>query len=119
IRALHERRWRVLLSFGAVMVVLWGGTLLIGGPAIYRTWLAAIGGYDDYLPNRPLLFPPFGPLLGLLAAAFWWRAGRHDLWGALLLLNTLVYPLSVVYVAVGVAFVVARWRTDWPWYPLV
>jgi hypothetical protein len=25
----------------------------------------------------------------------------------------------VIYIAVGVAFVVIRWRADWPWYPLI
>jgi hypothetical protein len=117
--ALRERRWQVLLSFGSVVVVLWGGILLVSGPMIYQTWFAALSGYDDYLPNRPLLFPPFGLLMGILAAAFWWRFGQRDHVGALLLLNTFIYPLSVIYAAVGVAFVVIRRRPDWPWYPLI
>jgi hypothetical protein len=64
------------------------------------------------------LFPPFGPVLGVLAVLLWWRSGRGDIWGMLLLLNTLLFPLSVVYVAVAIAFVVIRWRPDWQWYPL-
>ena len=116
--ALQQRRWRMLAAFALVSAALWGGITLVSGPSIYTLWLAGLRQYGPNLPNRPLLFPPFGPALGLLAAALWWRLGRGDIWATLLLLNTLLYPLSVVYVAVAIAFVVVRWRPDWRWYPL-
>jgi hypothetical protein len=116
--AIRARRWSVLLSFVLLSAVLWGAVILISGPAIYIQWWEGLSHYGPDLPNRPLLFPPFGPLLALLAGVLWWRYGRHDIWGSLLLLNTLLFPLSVVYVAVGVVFVVIRWRPDVPWYPL-
>ncbi len=116
--AVRARRWSVLLSFALLSAVLWGGVILASGPAIYAQWREGLSHYGPNLANRPLLFPPFGPLLALLAGVLWWRYGRQDVWGLLLLLNTLIFPLSVVYVAVGVAFVVIRWRPDAPWYPL-
>lgn len=118
IDALLHRRWTMLAWFGLLSGVLWGGAALIGGVTIYAQWLDGLRNYGPNLPNRPLLFPPFGPLLALLAIILWWRYGRNDVWGLLLLLNTLIYPLSVVYVAVGIAFVVIRWRPAGPWYPL-
>ncbi|MBC8074658.1 MAG: DUF2029 domain-containing protein [Chloroflexales bacterium] len=116
--ALRERRWQSLLSFGLVSLALWGGAALIAGPTIYAHWLSAISNYGPELATRSLLFPPLGPLLGLMAIALWWRYGRGDVLGLLLLVNTLIYPLGVVYVATGLAFVVIRWRRDWPFYPL-
>lgn len=118
LRAARARRWRLLASFAGLSALLWGGAALLSGPAIYVQWVAGLRNYGPNLPNRPLLFPPFGPGIGLLAGALWWRYGRHDWWGALLLLNTLIFPMSVVYVAVGLAFVVLRWRPATPWYPL-
>ena len=116
--AVRARRWRLLAAFAGLSALLWGGAALISGPAIYLQWVEGLRSYGPNLPNRPLLFPPFGPALGLLAGALWWRHGRRDWWGTLLLLNTLIFPMSVVYVAVGLAFVVLRWRPDTPWYPL-
>lgn len=117
--ALREQRWKVPLVFGLVSAMLWGAVLAISGPALYRTWLDSLFGYSTLLPNRPLLWPPFGPCIGVLAGLLWWRHGRRDIWGTALLLNTLLYPLSVVYVAIGLAFVVIRWQPRWSWYPLL
>jgi hypothetical protein len=116
--ALRARRWTMLVWFGAVSAVLWGGVVLVSGVEIYAQWLEGLRHYEPDLLSRPLLFPPFGPLLGLMAAVLWWRFGRRDPWGTLLLLNTLLYPLAIVYVTVGIAFVVIRWRPNTPWYPL-
>ncbi|GIV98113.1 MAG: hypothetical protein KatS3mg057_2770 [Herpetosiphonaceae bacterium] len=117
--ALRGHRWRLLAAFALTSTILWGGILLSEGPAIYLKWFDGLRAYGPELPNRPLLFPPFGPLLGIFAVLLWRCYGRGDLWTLLLLLNTLIYPLSVVYVASGVAFVIIRWRKDWPWYPLL
>jgi hypothetical protein len=119
IQALRARRWALLISFTVVSVLFWGGIVLVSGPEIYYQWLEGLRQYGPNLPNRPLIFPPFGPLLAVLAGLLWWRYGRRDIWGALLLLNTLIFPLSVVYVAVGIAFVVIRWRPDGPRYLLL
>ncbi len=116
--ALRERRWQVPGLFAGICALLWGGVALVAGPQIYAQWHQGLNAYRVALPDRPLLALPFGPVLGLLAAGFWWRHGRHDPFGALVLLNTLLYPLSVIYIAVGIAFVVIRWRPAWPWYPL-
>lgn len=117
--ALRGRRYRFLISFAGISLVLWGGIVFISGPQIYQQWLQGLRDYGPELANRPLVFPPIGPLLAIGAGMLWWRRGRGDWWGILLLLNTLLFPLSVVYVAVGIAFVVIRWRPDWPHYPLV
>jgi hypothetical protein len=118
IQALRARRWPVLVSFALVSAFFWGGVVLFSGLDIYSQWIEGLRQYGPYLPNRPLIFPPFGPILAMLAGFLWWRYGRRDPWGTLLLLNTLLFPLSVVYVAVGIAFVVIRWRPDGPRYPL-
>lgn len=117
-RAARERRWGLPLAFLVVSTTIWVAALVAAGPGILPRWVDGLRAYDDNLPNRPLIFPPLGPLLALLAGVLWWRRGRRDALGALLLLNTLLYPLSVIYVAVGVAVVVLRWRDDWPLYPL-
>lgn len=117
--ALRERRWRIVISFGSISVLLWCAPLLIAGPQIYTQWLVGLDGYDQFLPNRSLLFPPFGPILGAMAVLLWHRHGRNDIFGLTLLLNTLIYPLSVIYVAIAVAFVVIRWNPRWAWYPLI
>jgi hypothetical protein len=117
--ALRERRWGLLTSFAALSAALWLAPLLVAGPQIYAQWLVGLDGYDQFLPNRPLLFPPFGPLLGAMALLLWHRHGRSDLFGLAMLLNTLAYPLSVIYVAAAVALVVIRWNPHWAWYPLV
>ncbi|NTW97424.1 MAG: DUF2029 domain-containing protein [Oscillochloris sp.] len=116
--ALRGRRWGLLASFAALSAALWLGPILVSGPQIYAQWLVGLDGYDQFLPNRPLLFPPLGPLLGAMALLLWQRHGRGDLFGLALLLNTLAYPLSVIYVATAVALVVIRWSPRWPWYPL-
>ena len=116
--ALRARRWPILLWFAFLSAALWGGAILVGGMEIYGQWLDGLRHYGPDLHNRPLLFPPLGPLLGLMAVVLWWRYGRRDPWGTLLLINTLLFPLSIVYVAVGIAFVVIRWRPNAPWYPL-
>ncbi len=116
--ALRGRRWRLLGAFAAICAALWGGTALALGPQIYARWIAGLGGYTSVIPDRPLLYPPLGPLLGLLALALWRLRGRGDAFGLALLVNTLLYPLSVVYIAISVAAVVIRWNPRWPWYPL-
>jgi|GEM_PF-876906 len=116
--ALYGRRWRLLATFTAICVALWGGAALIAGPQIYAQWIAGLGGYTSAIPNRPLLFPPFGPLLGLMALLLWHLHGRGDPFGLALLVNTLIYPLSVVYIAITIAVVVIRWNPRWQWYPL-
>jgi len=116
--ALRERRWVLLASFAGVSALLWGGILLISGPEIYLQWVQGLQAYREGRPDRPLLGLPLGPLLGLLAGLLWWRHGRSDGFGTLLLINTLIFPLSVVYIAIGVACVVIRWRPNWAWYPL-
>lgn len=117
--ALWQRRWQVLLIFGLASAVLWGVILAISGPEIYQMWFVGLTQYGPQVPHRPLLTPPVGLLVGLLAGIFWWRAGRNDIWGSLLLLNTLLLPYSITYAIAGIAFVVIRWRSDWPWYPLI
>ncbi|NTV65668.1 MAG: DUF2029 domain-containing protein [Oscillochloris sp.] len=117
--ALRERRWALLASFAALSAALWLAPLLVAGPQIYTQWLVGLDGYDQFLPNRPLLFPPFGPLLGGLALLLWRRHGRSDIFGLALLANTLIYPLSVIYVATAIALVVIRWQPRWAWYPLI
>jgi Glycosyltransferase family 87 len=117
--AYRGRRWHFLQGFTATSLVLWGGIALITGPQIYIQWLQGLRDYGSELANRPLIFPPIGPVLALGAGFLWWRHGRGDWWAGLLLLNTLLYPLSVSYVAVGLAFVIIRWRPDWPHYPLI
>jgi hypothetical protein len=119
LRSMRERRHQLWLSFGAVSAVLWAAALLIAGPQILPQWVAGLIVYDDRLPDRLLLFPPLGVLVGLLSIALWWRYGRGDVFGLLMLLNTLIYPLSVIYMTSVVAFVVIRWRRDWVWYPLL
>ncbi|WP_129626265.1 glycosyltransferase 87 family protein [Candidatus Oscillochloris fontis] len=119
LEALWQRRWRLPLAFTLINLVLWGGTALLAGPQIYVQWLGGLMNYDQFLPNRPLLFPPFGMILGALAVFFWYRHGRGDMFGLALLFNTLIYPLSVVYSASALAMVVIRWNPRWPWYPLI
>jgi hypothetical protein len=118
LRALLARRWGLPLTFVAVSAAIWAAALLIAGPQIVPQWVGGLIVYDDLLPDRMLLFPPFGPLIGVLVGLLWWRHGRGDVFGLLLLLNTLFYPLSVIYMTAAVAFVVVRWRRDWVWYPL-
>ncbi|NNJ13215.1 DUF2029 domain-containing protein [Chloroflexales bacterium ZM16-3] len=118
VRSFRERRYRLPLAFFGISAALWGVSLLIAGPQIVPQWVAGLLVYDDLLPDRMLLFPPFGPLIGLMAILLWWRHGRGDHFGLLILLNLLVYPLSVIYMTSAVAFVVIRWRRDWAWYPL-
>jgi len=116
--AIRTRRWVLLASFAGVSALLWGGILLISGPEIYLQWGQGLQAYREGRPDRPLLGLPFGPLLGVLAGLLWWRHGRSDGFGTLLLINTLIFPLSVIYIAIGVACVVIRWRPNWAWYPL-
>jgi hypothetical protein len=118
LRAARERRLGAPLVCVGLTVALWGGAVLISGPQIIDSWLAGLQTYSAKMFNRPLVFLPLGPLLALLAGLLWWRHGRGDWLGALLLLNTLVYPLSVPYMAVALAVVVVRWRRDWAAYPL-
>lgn len=118
LEALRARRWGLPLSLLGFSGALWAATLLIAGPQIVPQWIGGLIVYDDLLPDRMLLFPPYGPLIGLLAIILWWRHGRGDAFGLIMLLNTLIYPLSVIYMTSVVAFVVMRWRRDWVWYPL-
>lgn len=117
-QALRARRWGLPGTFLVVSVVLWGGVALVAGPQIYLQWIEGLRAYGPNLPNRPLVFPPYGPALATLALLLWHRRGRADGFGAALLLTTLIYPLSVVYVAAALVFVVIRWRPDAPLYPL-
>jgi hypothetical protein len=118
LRGFRERRYRLLLIFSGVSAVLWIAALLIAGPQIIPQWVAGLRVYGDLLPDRLLLFPPLGPLIGLMAILLWWRHGRGDHFGLLMLLNMLFYPLSVAYMTSVVALVVIRWRPTCPWYPL-
>jgi hypothetical protein len=115
--ALRARRWRTLGAFGLASAALWGGAALVAGPQIYAQWLAGLQSYQAALPDRPMLFLPLGPLVALAAAALWRRSGR-DYFGLALLVNTLVYPLSVIYIVSALAFLVIRWRRDWEIWPL-
>lgn len=117
--ACWQRRWNVIIGFALVSFALWGGIALISGLHIYELWFAGLQSYAPDVPNRPLIALPFGPVLVLLSVWIWWRYGRNDVWGVLLLLNTLVYPFSLPYLATAVAFVVIRWKQDHVWYPLV
>ncbi len=117
--AVWKRRWHMPLSFALTSLLLWGGTALIAGPQIYLQWFAALDGYAKLLPNRPLIFPPFGPILAAMALLLWYRYGRSDTFGTLLLLHTMIYPLSVIYVASAISMVVIRWNVRWPIYPLI
>jgi hypothetical protein len=116
--AIRERRWRFPLAVVGINGALWAVSFVIAGPQILPQWINGLLVYDDLLPDRMLLLPPYGPLVGLLTILLWWRNGRGDAFGLLMLLNTLIYPLSVVYMTAAVAFAVIRWRRDWVWYPL-
>ncbi|MBX0327550.1 glycosyltransferase 87 family protein [Oscillochloris sp. ZM17-4] len=118
LRSFRERRYQLPLTFFGISAALWLVAVIIAGPQIVPQWVAGLVVYDDLLPDRLLLFPPLGPLIGLMAVLLWWRHGRGDHFGLLILLTMLFYPLSVVYMTSAVAFVVIRWRRDWPWYPL-
>lgn len=115
--ALRARRWRALGAFALASAALWGGAALVAGPQIYAQWLAGLQAYQAALPDRPMLFLPLGPLVALAAVALWRRSGR-DYFGLALLLNTLIYPLSVIYIVSAIAMLVIRWRRDWELWPL-
>ncbi|NCC32907.1 MAG: DUF2029 domain-containing protein [Chloroflexia bacterium] len=117
--SLMMRQRSLLVAFFLTSLGLWGTMLILAGPEIYLWWLQGLQAYRSILPNRPLLFPPAGWLLGGLALFLWYRYGRGDSFGLALLVNTLIYPLSVVYVALALAPVVMRWQPQTPWYPLV
>jgi hypothetical protein len=119
VNGLRQRRWRMIITFFIVTAALWGGIALVAGPNIYVQWIEGLRNYGPGLPRRSLLLPPLGFVIASLSLLLWWKHGRGDMWGLLLLLNTLLYPMAISYVAVGVAFVVIRWRHDWVWYPLV
>jgi hypothetical protein len=114
---LRARRWRMLGTFALTTALLWGGAALIAGPQIYGQWLAGLNAYRAALPDRPMIFLPLGPLVALSAVLLWRRNGG-DYFALALLLNTLLYPLSVLYIVSAVAFVVIRWRRDWELWPL-
>ncbi|EFO79195.1 hypothetical protein OSCT_2941 [Oscillochloris trichoides DG-6] len=117
--ALWQRRWSVPAAFMLTSLILWGGTALVAGPQIYSQWFVALRGYTQILPTRPLIFPPFGPILAVLVLLFWYRSARTDMFGLALLLNTLIYPISVAYMATPLAALVIRWNPRWPVYPLI
>ncbi len=119
VAALWKRQWRLPLSFALFSALFWGSMLLISGPQIYIQWYTALTGYQDFLPNRPLIFPPLGPLVGAVALYVWYRRGRGDWFGVALLLNTLLYPLSVIYAISALAVVIIRWNPRWAWYPII
>ncbi len=114
---LRTRRWRMLGAFALASALLWGGAALIIGPQIYGQWLDGLNAYRSALPDRPMLFLPLGPLVAL-AAFLLWRRNSDDYFALALLINTLLYPLSVLYIVSAVAFVVIRWRRDWELWPL-
>lgn len=118
LRALLDRRWGLPIWFAGFSAAGWAAALLIAGPQIVPQWVQGLIVYDDLLPDRLLLFPPLGPLVGLLAGLLWWRHGRGDVFGLLILVSVLFYPLSVIYMTAAVAVVVVRWRPGWAWYPL-
>jgi hypothetical protein len=115
--ALRTRRWRMLGAFALTSTLLWGGAALLLGPQIYAQWLDGLNAYRAALPDRPMIFPPLGPLVALSAALIWWR-NRGDYFALALLLNTLLYPLSVLYIVSAIALVAIRWRRDWELWPL-
>lgn len=114
---LRAGRWRVLGAFAAASAALWGGAALAFGPQIYGDWLAGLSAYRGLRPDRPLVFLPLGPLVALLALALW-RRNIADGFALALLINTLLYPISVLYTISALAFIVVRWRRDWEIYPL-
>jgi hypothetical protein len=118
LRAARERRLSVPLMCVGLTAALWAGAMIISGPEIVADWGASLGTYSGKMFNRPLIFLPLGPVVALAGGLLWWRHGRTDWLGALLLLNTLVYPLSVAYMCVALAVVVVRWRRGWAAYPL-
>lgn len=115
--ALRTRRWQLLGSFTLASAVLWISAAVVAGPQIYAQWFAGLGAYQAALPDRPMIFLPLGPLV-LLAAAALWRRSDRDYFGLALLVNTLIYPLSVIYIVSALAFLVIRWRRDWELWPL-
>jgi glycosyl transferase family 87 len=117
--AFRAGRSQLLIAFAVISAALWGGITLISGPMIYQAWLIGLMHYGPGLPLRSLAYPPLGFILILLAGLLWWRVGRRDIWGGLLLFNTLLFPFTIAYATIGIAFAVIRWRPDWRWYPLV
>ncbi|HMQ31699.1 MAG TPA: glycosyltransferase 87 family protein [Chloroflexaceae bacterium] len=114
---LRAGRWRVPGAFALASALLWGGTALLAGPQIYAQWLDGLRAYSASLPDRPMVFLPLGPLV-VLAAVTLWRRADGDTFTLALLLNTLIYPLSVLYIVSAVGFVVIRWRRDAQVWPL-
>lgn len=110
--SLWMRRWRLIGVFTLATAVLWGGALLLAGPQIYIQWLNGLNAYRYALPDQPTISFPLGPLVVLLAMLLW-RRNLRDIFGLALLLNTLLYPLSVLYIISPIAAVVIRWRHDW------
>jgi hypothetical protein len=116
VEALRTRRWPMLGAFTLTSALLWGAAM-IPGPQIYAQWLGGLHAYRAALPDRPMIFPPLGPVVALAAVALW-RRREGDGFALALLINTLIYPLSVIYIVSPVAFVVIRWRRDWELWPL-
>ncbi|EFO79193.1 hypothetical protein OSCT_2939 [Oscillochloris trichoides DG-6] len=117
--ALWQRRWSVHATFLLTSLILWGGTALLFGPQIYAQWWVAFDAYSSKLATRPLIALPFGPILGVLALLFWYRYGRSDIFGLALLINTLIYPLSVIYMSTPLAAIIIRWNPRWNGAPLI
>ncbi|NCC32511.1 MAG: DUF2029 domain-containing protein [Chloroflexia bacterium] len=116
--SLWRRRWDLLGAFMLTTMVLWGGAFLILGAEIYAQWVQGLNAYRGALPDQPLLTLPLGLVLFLLSLLLW-RQHRSDGFGLALLLNTLLYPLSVLYIISPLAPVVIRWRHDWQAWALV
>lgn len=110
--SLRARRWKLLGTFALTSAMLWGGVVLVAGPQIYLQWLDGLNAYSRALPDRPMIFLPLGPIIILLSFLLW-RRRSGDGFGLALLINTLIYPLSVLYIISPLASVVIRWRHDW------
>lgn len=116
--SLRDRRWRLIGAFVGTSAALWLGIALVAGPQIYLQWFNGLNAYSQALPDRPMIFLPLGPLVVVLA--FWlWRRRAGDGFGLALLINTLIYPLSVLYIITPIAAVVIRWRPDWQLWALL
>jgi hypothetical protein len=111
--AVWQRRWKTVGSFAATSIILWGIAFVLGGFTIYVEWVKNLPNYSPNLPHWALISKPIGLSILILSIILWWQHGRTDIWGSLLLLNTLLLPLSIPYAISGIIFVVIRWKKSW------